>query len=209
MKKKLLLIMVLTLTMAVMTACGGNGAGGSGSSDDVSVDSLKTIGDVIALEAEETQFAVYEDVVVYVFKLGDAYYRATAAISPEDSQKYFDISYEDEDYEQQQKDIISPLEISEIEDLSDQILSQEERDALGGKTGQELMDDGWTFTGHDLESMEFWMNKGLFCYTVVFDGEVAEADYESFVDEEGTKEMTVKSVEVNGLSDAATEIETK
>ena len=186
------------------TACGSQdgGGGGSDSGDEASVDSLKTVGDIIALESEEKQIAVYDESVVCAFRIGDTYYRAKAAISPETSQAYYKIDFMDDDYEEQQNAILSPLEIDEIENLSDQIPGQDELDAFVGNTGQELMDEGWTFAGHNLESMEFWMHHGPFEYTVTFDGEVAEADYESFSDEEDTKDMTVKSVVYSGLGDA-------
>ena len=202
MKKVLSLILVLMMSAMALAACGSTDDSGSGSGDAASVDSLKTIGDIIALNAEEIQSAVDDDTGVYAFRLGDKYYRAKAAISEEASKAYFDIDYMDEDYEEQQKEIVSPLEINEIEDLSDQMLTQEQMDALTGKTGQELQDEGWQFSGHDLETMEFWMNYGPFLYTVVFDGSVDEADYDSFEDESGTKHMTVKSVVFNALGDA-------
>lgn len=212
MKKHISLIIALTLAVFALAACGGSAGDGNSAETSTSsvsvdlVDSLKTIGDVINLDKEEAQTAVYDGNVIYAFKYGDNYYRVRAEISPEDEQKYMDIDFSDEDYEAQQEAIVRPLEISEIETLNDQILSQEELDALVGKTGQELQDAGWTYGGHDLDTMEFWMNYGPFVYTVVFDGEVDEADYETFDDEAGTKDMVVKSAEYNSLGDA-TEIE--
>lgn len=188
--------------MLSLAGCGGSGSDDSGSGEPVSVDSLKTIGDIIATESDDIQSAVYDDFVLYAFKLGDKYYRARAAISPDQAKAYFDIDYSDDDYEEQQNKILAPLAIEEIEDLSDQILSQEELDALAGKTGQELQDAGWTFSGHDLEEMVFWMNYGPFVYNVYFDGEVAEADYDSFDDDEDTKTLVVKSAEFSTLGDA-------
>jgi hypothetical protein len=202
MKKVLSLILVLMMSVLALTACGGSGSDESGSDDAVSVDSLKTIGDIIALDSDDEQYVVYEDKVIYAFRLGETYYRANAAISAEASKAYSDIDFSDEDYEEQQKELLSLLEITEIEDLSDQMLTQEQMDALVGKTGQELQDEGWLFSGHDLENMEFWMNYGPFLYTVVFDGSVDEADYDSFEDESGTKDLTVKSVSLDALGDA-------
>lgn len=212
MKKVLSIFLVLLMAMMALTACGGSGDSDSGDAGDAapvtSVEELKTIGDIMALEASDYSTAVYEDQVVYAFKLGDTYYRAKADISPEDAQAYWDVDYTAEDYEEQEAAIISPLEIREIENLSEQILSEEDCAALVGKTGQELQDAGWTYSGHDLESMEFWMEYGPFVYTVVFDGEVAEADYETFEDEAGTKDMAVKSVTFSdSLGSRATDIE--
>ena len=207
MKRILSLLLVLIMTVFALAGCGGSGGesgGGSGGGSDepVSVDSLKTFGDILSLDLEENQWAVYNGIAVYAFKLGDTYYRAKATISEEDAEKLFSIDFSDDDYEAQQEAILSPLVIDEIENLSDQMLSQEEMDALVGKTGQELQDAGWTFSGHDLESMEFWMGYGPFIYSVFFDGEVAEADWESFDDEADTKDLTVKAVSFNMLGDA-------
>ena len=202
MKKIITIMLVLMMAVIGLAACGSSDGGGSDSGAPASIDSVKTIGDVIALESDETQSAVYDNKVVYAFKLGDTYYRARATLSDEEQQAYFDIEFDDPDYEEKQNAIVSPLAIDEIENLSEQIPGQDELDAYVGKTGQELMDAGWNFTGHNLEDMEFWMDYGPFEYTVVFDGEVAEADYENFMDEEGTKDMTVKSVVYNGLGDA-------
>lgn len=204
MKKFIALFLVLIMTMFAAASCGSSGEG-SGAAPS-SIDDVKTIGDILALESQDTQCAVYENVVVYAFKLGDNYYRAKAAISDEDSQAYFDVDFSEPDYEAKQQAIVAPLKIDEIENLNDQILSQEELDALAGKTGQELQDDGWTFSGHDLETMEFWMNYGPFIYTVAFDGEVAEADYDSFEDESGTRDLKVKSAQFYTLGNA-TDIE--
>ena len=171
MKKLIILIMVLLMSVPVLAACGGSNDAEAGGAEDVSVDSLKTIGDIIALDSADMQCAVYEGNVVYAFQLGDAYYQARASISEEDEQAYFDIDFADEDYEEQQNAIVESLEIEEIVNLNDQMLSQEDLDALVGKTGQELMDEGWTFSGHDLEAMEFWMGYGPFVYTVTSRGE--------------------------------------
>ena len=88
-----------------------------------------------------------------------------------------------------------------MENLSNEIIPQEELDKLVGKTGEELFNDGWTDgSGYNLEDMEFWLNKGAFEYTVVFDGKVE--NYDEFDTEEGVKAFTVKSVKFNGLGDA-------
>ena len=208
MKRILYLALVLVMTVMMTAGCGGAGSSSSEAADQqqeetVSVDSLKTIGDIIALERETQQWAVFEDKVVYAFELDGKYYRAIAEISPETAEAIWNIDYSDEDYEKKEKDLLAPVEISNIEDLSGRILSEEDRNALVGKTGQELLDSGWTVgSGHNLETMEFWMAYGPFEYTVVFDGKVDEADYETFDDYEDIKDLKVKSVEFLMLGDA-------
>ena len=208
MKKLLILIFVLLMVAFTLAACSGSsdeGADTPDTSEPVSVESLKTFGDVIALEKEDVQTSVGGGYVVYAFKYGDTYYRVKSAIPADLEEEYIGIDILEDGYEEKQQALISDVEIDEIENLSEQILSSEECDALVGKTGQEMQDAGWKFgDGHSLESMEFWANYGPFTYTVVFDGEVPESEYETFDDVNDTKDMKVKSVEFMTLGDATT-----
>lgn len=205
MKRLLAVLMVLLVAVSVLTACSGSKSESSEKPADkaASVDSLKTIGDIIEMEPEDLQSAVYEEKAVYAFKLNDVYYRAVAKISKEDFDKYMAIDFSDEDYEEQQNNIVAPLEIEKIENLSDQIISQEELDKLVGKTGKELVENGWVYNGsYNLENMEVSMNKGPFEYTVTFDGKVDEKDYEDYDVEKGTADMKVTGAEFSMMGDA-------
>ena len=203
MKKVLSLVLVLLMAVCMLTACGGSKEEPKEQSAGASVESLKTIGDIIEAAPEDLQSAVYEDKVVYAFKMGDNYYRAIAAISKEDSDAYMKVDFADEDYQEQQNKIVAPLKIDKIEDLSDQLISQEELDKLVGKTGKELVEDGWTYNGsYFLEEMQFELNKGPFVYMFVFDGSVDEKDYEDYDAEKGTRNMKVKSASFSALGDA-------
>jgi hypothetical protein len=107
--------------------------------------------------------------------------------------------------ERQTLDAISALPIDSIEDLSADMVPQDELDALVGKTGQELLDDGWApGYGYNLENNEFWLYYGPFCYTVYFDGEFEEDD-EIYDDTEYFKDHTVTSAEFNSLGDITRE----
>ena len=203
MKRIVSLLLVLLMAVCMLTACGGSKDEPKEKSAGASVDSLKTIGDIIEAAPEDLQSAVYEDKVVYAFKMGDNFYRAIAAISKEDSDAYMKVDFADEDYQEQQNKIVAPLKIDKIEDLSDQLISQEELDKLVGKTGKELVEDGWTYNGsYFLEEMQFELNKGPFVYMFVFDGSVDEKDYEDYDAEKGTRDMKVKSATFSALGDA-------
>ena len=216
--KKLLSCMAVVLTAAfVLAGCGSlsnqgtevpepdtDDTSGTGAAA-VSVDSLETIGDIIELDPEELQSAVYDENVVYAFKLDDIYYRAIATISKEDAEAYININFDDEDFEEQQKEIVAPLKIDKMENLSDQILSQEELDAFVGKTGKEMVEEGWSYQGsYMLDEMSFDMDNGPFTYAVVFDGKIDEKDYEDYDAESGTADMKVKSVTFSSIGDATT-----
>ena len=207
---KRLLSVFIVLTLLALSGCGGQGNSNVGddsgkTAEAVSVDSLKTIGDAFALDVSENQYAVSEGKVVYAFKAGDTYYRVIASISDEDQQKYMDIGYDDPDYEAKQHEIIDPLEIEKTENLNEKILSEEELDALTGKTGKELTEEGWTYQGsYNLDGMEVWMCCGPFEYTVIFDGTTDKQNSDDFDIEEETKDMKVKSVKFNALGDATT-----
>jgi hypothetical protein len=104
------------------------------------------------------------------------------------------------DYDQKRRDILAPLTIRKIENISAAIPPQEELDKLIGKTGGELLDDGWVSFSFDPTSMESYMQHGLFAYTVVFEGEVQPVN--EYTDDT-IKPLTVKSVTYEGLGDAS------
>ena len=72
MKKGLTLILALLMALFTMTACGGQDSG-SDQGEAPSIDTVKTFGDVMALDTEELQSAVGGGYVVYAFKYGDTY----------------------------------------------------------------------------------------------------------------------------------------
>ena len=201
MKKALTLLLVILMAAALLTGCGRKKANGNSEESAKTIDSIKTLGDVIALEGENKQSATYEGMQIYVFELGETYYRVRAELPEDVTQAVWDTDFGDEDQIEKLNKLLAPIEITEIEDLNDQMLTEDEMKSLVGRTGQELMDSGWYSSGYNLETMEFWMNYGPFMYTVVFDGKVEEADRESF-NEEDIRDMTVKSVEFLMLGDA-------
>lgn len=210
MKTKRFIVLVLVILMTIsLVGCGskgGNGQSGSGSgsqSNGTAVESCQTIGELMDLGGESVQWSTSEQVFVYAMELDGEYYRAIAEMTAEQSDALFNVDYNDENYEEQENEIVRPLEITRIDHLNDEILSQSELDALVGKTGQELFDAGWRpGFGYNLEDMEFWMYYGPFTYAVVFDGEVADADVDTFDEEEDIKDMVVKSAEFYMLGDA-------
>ncbi len=203
MKKTMALFLSLILILAVFSGCVKNTDGETNPSVNSSADinSFKTIGDIINSGIDSIQSANTDRYYIYVFQAGKEYYRAVSNITPEISQSLFDLDFDDKNYDSKLNKIISPLEIDKLENLSDTVIPQEELDKLVGKTGEELINDGWNAgMGYNLETMEFYLNKGAFEYTVVFDGKLENSD--DFDEEEAIKPLVVKSVTLNGIGDA-------
>lgn len=211
MKKTLALLLVLVMAMTAAAGCGSAGsASSSGSAAEenaqgAALDSIKTFGDIIDLESEDCHMSCGKDSIVYAFMLDDKYYRASSALDAETVEAVWNLDVTADDYDQKYKELVGDIAIEEIKDITDQKLSQDELDALVGKTGQELVDDGWYSAGYDLENMQFWMNYGPFVYNMVFEGEVADADSDTFDENEAIKPLTVKSAEFMMLGSAATD----
>lgn len=211
MKKVISLTLALLLVLAVFAGCSNKSDDTNANTDkntpsantQASVDSLKTIGDILALDLDgENQYATYGSKFIYVFELGGNIYRAIASVDEATEQSLFDLDYSDPDHDKKMGDLVSSLEIETLENLSENILTQEELDKLVGKTGADLLNDGWVSgMGYNVDEMEFWLDYKAFQYTVVFEGSI-EYDEENFDSEEAIKPLVVKSVTFNGLGDA-------
>jgi hypothetical protein len=103
---------------------------------------------------------------------------------------------------------LGPIVINRIENLSEQIPPQTELDKLIGKTGKELLDDGWMTSGcYDLEDMVFNMDKGMFSYNVSFESNGVKPDNtDDFIDREAIQPLIVKSISYAGIG-FATDLE--
>ncbi|MBQ1619665.1 MAG: hypothetical protein II094_01595, partial [Oscillospiraceae bacterium] len=118
---------------------------------------------------------------------------------PEDvADAVFALDFEDPQHDEKLNALIAPLEVVRIDNLNDTILTQEQLDALVGKTGEELFNEGWTNSGWNLQDMEFYMSYGAFDYLVTFEGSVD--NYEDF-EEEDINPLVVKSAVYYGRGD--------
>ena len=189
---------------AAFAGAASNGTAAS-SEDTVDLESLKTLGDAFVLQGKDEdteQRAFYEDKYIYVFTVGGVPYRVIADLPADISEKLFALEF-DENYEKNEMDLVSDLEITTAENLNEQILPQEELDALVGKTGQELFDEGWrSGSFYNTENLEVWLEYGPFSYTFHFDGKVAPEEAEDFDVYEGLADMKVLDAAFEGLGDA-------
>ena len=201
--KKTITAFIAVLMLFAFTACGGATGDGEAATDstDFDFEAPETVGDLLALDLDNMQQGTNDNAFYYGFEKDGSYYRFKAEMTQEQHDALFDLDYAADDAAEQEKAILSDLVITDRQKLDDQLLSQEDLDALVGKTGQELLDAGWTpGYGYDLEKGEFWLFNGPFCYTIGFDGDFEESD-EIVNDEDYFKDRTVKSATFNSLGD--------
>ena len=201
MKKSISLIFILTLLLS-LAACGSGG--GKGESDTAApeeggagIENIKTMKDVFAYDSVSN--GSMDNVYAYVFEEDGITYRAIAEMPDDVTEAYYALDVSDEKYDEKAKEMLGSLEVTKLENLTEMIPPQEELDKLVGKTGQDLLDDGWTFWSWDLESMEFGMYKGPFAYTVIFEGTLKNTDD---FDEAEAGALTVNAISYDGIGDA-------
>lgn len=171
--------------------------------------SIKTLGDVFKYDGEGMfQTSYNEEAYAVAFEVNGVYYRARAKM---EKSIYDEIqSLDIEDYEERQKkerELLSPIEVTQFENLSDMMPSKEELDKYVGMTGQDLFDNGWDYYYYNLEDMEAGLNHGNFGYKVKFDYDGPRMENtDDFDFYEKFKDLKIKSVEVEGLGSGATDI---
>ena len=205
--KRIMFFLLAAVILLAGCGAGSTGSPAAGSSQGKAsgqeagkdiVDNLKTIGDIKQLDDDMVrEEAYFEDFYACVIDVDGTLYRLAAELPEDVSKQIWSIDFEDEDRDEKVNELLKPLEITRKDNFSELIIPQEELDKLVGKTGQDLLDDGWYSGGYNLEDMEFWMYKDPFMYTVVFEG-TAEPT-EDGDDNEMIKDLKVKSVTYTSL----------
>lgn len=214
MKNTIALLLSLALILG-LTACGGSAASSASAVPEAenaeSVSAAQetqapeaaenaefhTMADVFAYDSDN--YASGGDYYIYVFEKDGIIYRATAKFPPDVSEKVAAIDIFDEQYDAKVREAVAPLKIEKLDNLTEMIPPQEELDALVGKTGQDLLDDGWTIWSYQLDIMEFGLHHGPFAFTVVFNGELEMTD--DFDEYAAIAPLTIKSVTYDGIGD--------
>ena len=214
MKNTIALLLSLALILG-LTACGGSAASSASAAPEAeNAESASTAQETQAPEAADNaefhtmadvfaydsdNYASGGDYYIYVFEKDGIIYRATAKFPPDVSEKVAAIDIFDEQYDAKVREAVAPLEIEKLDNLTEMIPPQEELDALVGKTGQDLLDAGWTIWSYQLDIMEFGLHHGPFAFTVVFDGELEMTD--DFDEYAAIAPLTIKSVTYDGIGD--------
>ena len=207
--RTLLSLVLVSCIVLFLAACGAKndaapaapeeaGASAAGTSE------FKTMGDVLAYDSENSGYS--ETHYVYVFDKDGVTYRAVAELPADVSEAIWAIDFFDENRDAMILDAVAPLEIMQLDNLTEMIPAQTELDALVGKTGQELKDDGWSIWSWDLDAMEFGMYHGPFAYTVVMEGDFQPNENYDFDEDADFAPLTVKSVSYDGIGDATGDV---
>ena len=208
MKTRYLVAIALAVVVAfACCACGQSSSPGAASTQGVPADQLKTMGDAYAVESDFYMSSYDDKTYVYVFDNGTAPMRVIADMTPEVYTALEAVDYSKDDVNEQIAKAVSPLVLKKVEDLSAGIPAQSELDKLIGKTGQDLIDDGYVPSGSwtvSDDSTEFSMAKGLYEFDVAFNeilGEKAGSEIEDPT--KVVKDLTVKSVTYSRIADSA------
>ena len=187
---------LLILLCAVLLLCGC--AEQTAVQPETAADSepIATLGSVLGEGAEIYSSAYNEDRYVCVFGKDGAMLRAVARLTPEAYQALRDGS--------ESAELLAAMETESVEDLTAAMPRQAELDRLVGKTGGELLDDGWEIVGHTIyndfmSSTVFYLVKGFYSYTVRFD-EAVNVD-ENFSEADAMRPLTIASVTCDGVSE--------
>ena len=169
----------------------------------VDLDTVTTLGQLLGLP--DVGYGFTGLTYVYAFEQDGNTYRAICDIPEETTQAIFDLDFDDPEYEKAYRELVSPLPVKAIENLTEGMPTQEEAEHYLGKTGQELMDDGWTVQFYNLEDMQFGMYYGPYSYAITFEGEVKDPEnFDEYTDMGG---LTVAAITCDGIGDA-TNVET-
>lgn len=207
--KKLLTLLLAALMVFALAAC-GSGAAPAGSADAQSGE-LATLGDALRI-GQETQYvgSWNDEQYVYVFDNNGVPTRVVAPMTAELVEAMENVMFSDaEESEKNEQilEIIGGQPLTGVEDLSDEMLSQDALDALAGKTGRELLDAGYTDQGshwNEDDGLTVVMTQGIFDYEIHFNESVEIGENQSA--EEVIPDLTVKSAVYYGFADCITDL---
>ena len=169
---------------------------------------LKTIGDVFDIESDVVSRGSAGSLYVCAVATDSAAFRAIANM-PEDVEKqYYEADIFDDSYEDTITALVRDLEIAQLQDLSDRRLGSEQLEALAGKSGREIFDEGFECSGYSITEEEtiFWVTKDPFEYTVHCN-ELLSQDEEIEDYDTAFAGLTVKSMECTGFSYMLTDVD--
>lgn len=213
-KKVVTAALCLALSAVPLAACSGQKAddaadgGASAPSAQAAIDSSswKTLGDALSAQTESMSSGWDNNYYVSVFKAGDSLIHVVAKMDPEAAARMDEVDWTSPDADEQIKEAIGMIELISAEDITDQVIGQDELDKLVGKTGQDLVDEGWTFANYFMyggDETAATFENGSLAYSFTFDVTTPEEATE----DGGASVMgaTITQVEFQGAAESATD----
>ena len=202
-------------TTAITTAASSSAPPSSSKAQEDLSATFKTMADVLKVRNKDNWCSGYDEhKMVYVFEVNDVVYRAFITMKKDVYDKLQEAASSPGDSRDKMDQIYSSLAIDRCENLSSLIPKQEELDKLVGKTGKDLFDSGWDSRGFSLgdpEGQQLYAAKGLFEYTVIFEGKYEGKpinwETDEFDEKKYFSDKKVKSVKYKGVSDAAASLD--
>ena len=215
MKKIIALLSVLVLSFAIV-GCSmeppkklgdeASDAVETASKDILESDELKwsKMSEAFAVALDDIAYMSEGKNYVFAFETDDGFYSVKAVSTDEIEEELATLDFNSENYQEQNEEILGSLDVVAIKDITDDYLDEDALEQFVGMTGEELMNEGFTFSyyvSYGGSPAIVAMNRGAFAYTFDFDIAVEEEDLgEAILDEECT------FAECFGYSDAAVDI---
>ncbi|MBR3391530.1 MAG: hypothetical protein IKG74_02585 [Firmicutes bacterium] len=196
--KKILLPLAALMLLFALAACGG-------APEPAEPGELATLADALSVESDLSQLSMDGEHFVYVFDYYGTPTRVVANMTEELYEAASDVFMND-DSDEKLLEIVGQLPLESVEDLTLNIPDQAELDKLIGKTGQELLDEGYEIWGYysDGEELYFNLEKGDYAYLATFNEDTPIKETSSYQDNMSFR--TLKSLVYEGIGSGATDI---
>ena len=170
---------------------------------------MKTMGELYAIEDGNTQLSLSDKLLVFVVQKDGKALRGIASLSGELFAELDAIDISEQGWEDKIKEKTASLPIARLDDLTAGIPSQAELDKEIGKTGQQLLDEGYLldgFTVGDDGTVFFSVSKGDYSFTMTaaekFENEEQREEYS-----DAFPAFTVKALVYADISFNCTDVE--
>lgn len=159
--------------------------------------SYQTVDEIINAVGGLNEYSIDENGFIALFEQDGVTYRVEAASNAAAFQQILDLEFSDPDYDAKARAVFGPLTVTDIENLTAGLPSAAELAAYVGKTGQDLIDAGFTLgNGYFDDETVYYLYNGYYQFRVVFNETV---EYREDMDEYATLlPLTVKSVTFEG-----------
>ena len=163
---------------------------------------FNTVGDVFDAMEEDMGCGYTDKTFTQVFLSQGTVLRATAALPEGLFGQIAALDMNADAYDEAFRTLTQGLKVEKIEDLSAGIPKQETLDGFAGKTGQDLLSDGWQIDSFTVRGKEtsVIMYRGDYAIAVVLNGAFKGANKSGFNAAEAAGPLTVKSAAYHGLS---------